>query len=114
MRYLIRLNGEQCQFEEVTETVFQQRKYAVDDKGEPRFAEQYAVLNDAGNIVQMRLDGMNLAHFGSLARALGVIIPTGSNGSAFVKDCGPIRFHKRGQTTLVTPNGEIFTLRKAA
>lgn len=113
MRYLIRLNGETCQFEEVTEAVFTQRKYAVDDNGKPRFSEQFAVLNN-GNIVQMRLDGINLGHFGSLARAMGVIIPTGSNGSAFVKDCGSIRFHKRGQTTLVTPNGETFTLRKAA
>ncbi len=68
-KFLLQLAGNELKFDVVDQHVFDNRKFAVDTKGEPRYTENYAVVD--GNNLRISFNG-NSSCLGGINRILGL------------------------------------------
>lgn len=111
-KFYIRLATDRFQIEEVNESTFNRRKFAVTDDGGIRFNYDEYLIVEGGIIREITLKSLTNANFGFIARLCGVSIPTGT--SDFLVPLGPVMFKNRGCVVLVTPNGNEFKQTKKA
>jgi hypothetical protein len=99
MRYLVRLANEFA-FEEVPESIFAKRIFAVDDEGNPRYSNDHVIIFE-GHICLMHLENVGTDTLGRIMRAIGVTIPTNSVPNGFIREPSHVKFREKGRRFLI-------------
>jgi len=98
-KFLLQLASSELKFELVDQHIFDNRKFAVDVDGQPRYANNYALLD--GNELKIHFEG-NAQCLGGLNRMLGL---NGNLGQA--NEPTHVRFNKgRSQWIYEVETGE--------
>lgn len=99
MTYFIRLktefpNKQFIAFEEVTADVFEDREFALNDEGMPRYHNDYIIV-DNGEIIHMELSDCHINAIGLICRFLKIPAFTGTMPDGIVRTPSHIRFQKK-------------------
>ena len=100
-RFFVRLNKTEVLFDEVPQTVFAKRDYALSDDGEtPRYSKNFIVL-DGETIEQLNLAECPVNTLGLVCRLLNVTPTTGNVPGGFVRSPSHIKFRDNRRAWLV-------------
>lgn len=101
MKYVVRVQGSDS-FEELTESAFIDRKFAVTDDGKPRYIpDQYVIQDDSGKITEMQFRDAGKQIVGMICRYLGAIDTQSSIAGGFVRTPSHIKFVKNNSRFLL-------------
>jgi hypothetical protein len=111
-QYFIRLLSDEIQFDEVPQSVFDKRQYALNEDGEPRYHPDDYVVVEGATIERLQLSDCGTRSVGLLCRAMGIPEAKGPSGT-FVHEPTHIKFRdKRSEWLLDIKSGDEYKLRK--